>query len=183
MKVWRVVMLFAVALATGAPLTMRDAHAQETASGFLERMQGEYRGRGSALIPGRSKPERILCAVTNSFEAASGSLVVEGECASAQGKTKVRGEMTADGARVSGMLLGSVEGARVTRSGGSLVDGALVVQTSFMENATGNLTETRQVMRIAEGGFDAEFYTLNRRTKEYERSGAVQFRQAGDASQ
>ncbi len=163
-----------IGLALSGPLDVAAA-APGNAGDFLEAMAGSFRGRGSAVFPGSNRPERIVCQVANRYDGDARSLVVNGECATAQGKSAVSGEMRHAGAGVSGSLLGNFDGSTITRSSGTVNNGALTVQTSFVDDATGNLTETRQVMHLSQDGFIAEFYTLNRKTKAYDLTGTMTF--------
>jgi hypothetical protein len=145
----------------------------DPASDFLKGLEGSWRGRGSALLPGREKPERITCQVTNEYE--GDSLVVSGECASTQGKSSVSGRLSHAGEKVSGSFINALQGATMTKSSGALSRGNLVVSSSFVENATGNLTRTRQVIRKGGSGFKADFFTYDQASGSYEPSGSITF--------
>ncbi|MEC9342205.1 MAG: hypothetical protein VYD64_00010, partial [Pseudomonadota bacterium] len=141
-------------LATGLNAAMPAAQAAEAAGQFLKRLEGEYRGRGSAMLPGRDDAEKVTCQLTNHYDADGKTLVVKGKCASAQAKSSVSGKMMHDGDSVSGSLISSAE-ATVTKSSGSVSGGKLTVTTNFVDNTTGRLTRTLQVIRHAGSGFEA----------------------------
>lgn len=150
--------------------------AAERGAAFLRQLQGSYRGRGVALIPGRPKEERVICQLTNQFEEEGSALVVEGECASTMGKTRVEGRLAQEGERVTGSLMNALKGSTMTRSRGVFSeDGALVVFSSFVNNSSGNLTRTRQVIRKEEAGFAADFYTFDNASGDYEPVGSIAF--------
>ncbi len=160
--------------AAASPGETEDAAERGTA--FLRQMQGTYRGRGVALIPGRPKEEKVICQLTNQFDEEGSALVVEGECASTMGKTRVEGRLAQEGERVTGSLINALKGSTMTKSRGVFSeDGALVVFSSFVNNSSGNLTRTRQVIRKEEAGFAADFYTFDNATGEYEPVGSIAF--------
>ena len=168
----------ALALATALALTTAGfpgaAFAAGPAESFLKRLEGSWRGSGSALIPGRRDPERISCRVTNKLE--GDALEVEGECASTQGKTPVSGRLTATGNTVGGTLINAFKGATMTRTTGAVDGERLVVSSSFVNDATGQLTRTRQVILAGSGNFVAEFFTYNSRSGSYEPAGQISFK-------
>lgn len=165
-------LLAALAAAGFASAGAGPAHAADGAS-FLKELEGSWRGRGSAWLPGRKAPERVTCQVTNRYD--GGSLVVDGECASTQGKTKVSGKLTSSGNSVSGALLNAFEGATITKSTGSIEGERLVVSSNFVNDATNQLTRTRQVVKLGSGGFTAEFFTYDNGTGKFEPAGDISF--------
>jgi hypothetical protein len=154
-----------------------NAHpaSADAAGDFLRNLEGSWRGRGSATIPGRDKPERITCQITNTYVASSGDLVVAGECASTQGKTPVQGKLSHKGNAVSGSIISSLRGAKVTTSSGSVSGSRLTVSSSLMEDATGRLVKTRQVIRTSGSGFEASFYTYDNASGAFEPAGNLVF--------
>lgn len=140
---------------------------------FLKGLDGSWRGRGSALIPGRDEPERITCQIAGTF--ADDALSVTGECASTQGKTRVSGRLVSDGSKVSGSLINALAGAELTRSSGSVEGGRLVVASDFVQSATGKLTRTQQIVRRSGGGFTAQFFTYDNASGRYEPAGDIKF--------
>jgi hypothetical protein len=145
----------------------------DPASDFLKGLEGSWRGRGSAILPGREKAERITCQVTNDYQ--GDALVVNGECASTQGKAPVSGRLSHAGEKVTGSFINALQGARMTKSTGALNGGNLVVSSSFVENATGNLTRTRQVIRKGGSGFKADFFTYDNASGAYQPAGSITF--------
>jgi hypothetical protein len=145
----------------------------DPASDFLKGLEGSWRGRGSAILPGREKAERVTCQLTNAFQ--GDALVVNGQCASTQGKANVSGRLSHAGEKVSGSFINALPGAKMTKSTGALSGGNLVVSSSFIENATGDLTRTRQVIRKGGSGFKAEFFTFDNASGAYEPTGSITF--------
>ncbi len=147
----------------------------DAAGDFLKQLEGNWRGRGQATIPGRKNAERITCQVTNIYEAASSELLVSGECASTQGKTPVKGRLSHTGNTVSGSLIDAYKGATVTKSVGSVSSLSLDVSSNFVDDATGNLTRTRQVVQLSDTGFSADFFTFDTRAQEFKPAGSLTF--------
>lgn len=150
------------------------AHA-DVAGDFLSGLEGKFRGRGMAKILNRDKAEPVSCKVSNSYDAAKSSLQVVGDCASSQGKSKVSGNISHSGDAVSGAFIGNIEGSTVTGSRGSVSAGRLVINSNLVDNATGNLTRTRQVIRKEGAGFVAEFYSYDNKSAKYELNGTMNF--------
>jgi len=142
---------------------------------LLRKLNGEWRGRGTAIMPGRQKAERVTCSIENRWDAEASTLEVSGQCASSQGKSPVSGRLELKGGVVSGSFLGDFEGSTPTRSGGAVTSRELVVVTSFVNNATGALSQTRQVIRPSARGFSAEFFLYDNRSRSYEKSGDMEF--------
>lgn len=155
-------------------LTAETARA-DAAGDFLRNLEGTWRGRGSATIPGRDTPERITCQITNTYEPASGDLIVAGECASTQGKTPVQGKLSHQGNAVSGSIISSLRGATVTTSSGSVSGSRLTVSSSLLEDATGRLVRTQQVIRKSGSGFEAAFFTYDNASGAYKPAGNLVF--------
>ena len=116
-----------------------------------------------------------MCQVENRFDAAAKALVVSGNCASTQAKSTVSGRLSYSGSSVTGALIDSFEGATVTKSVGTVSDGQLVVTTNFVDNATGNLTRTRQVIRLRDEGFEAQFFIYSNARAAFEPNGSMDF--------
>lgn len=165
-------LVFCLVLASAMPAEFARADA---AADFLRTLEGSWRGRGSATIPGRLTPERITCQITNTYEAASGDLVVEGECASTQGKTPVQGKLSHKGSAVSGSIISTLRGATVTTSSGSISGGKLLVSSTLVEDATGRLVRTQQVIRREGGGFEASFFTYDNASGAFKPAGNLMF--------
>ena len=155
--------------------SMPASAAADAADDFLKSIEGKWRGRGTAIIPGRSGAERIVCQVTNSYSAETRQLRVNGECASTQGKTIVSGKLTHAGSSISGSLINAFKGATVTKSSGSMIGENMEVSSSFVDNSTGNLTRTRQVFRKSPAGFTAEFFTFDNVSGAFKPAGTIAF--------
>jgi hypothetical protein len=126
-------------------------------------------------LPGREKPERVTCSIENRWDGKAAALTVSGQCASSQGKSPVTGRLELKGSEISGSFLGDFDGATPTKSGGVASSSELVVVTSFVDNRTGALSQTRQVIRPSAKGFSAVFYLFDNRTRTFEKSGEMEF--------
>jgi hypothetical protein len=142
---------------------------------FLKGLEGSWRGRGAATLPGRQAEERISCRLTITWQAAASSLKVVGECASTQAKVPVNGRLTLNGKNVSGSLINAFEGATVTKSVGTTSETGLEVSSNYVDNATGTLTRTRQVVRKNGDGFSAEFFTFDTKSGTFKPAGSLAF--------
>ena len=149
--------------------------AAADAKSFLQRIEGSWKGNGKAKIPGREAEERISCKVDNIYNSEAGALEISGDCATTQAKSSVSGELVHAGNNVTGSLIGSFDGATITKSNGSISGGELVVSTNFLDNATGHLTRSRQVVRITDPGFEAEFYTFSNKEGKFLKAGSIKF--------
>ena len=165
-----------LALVMTGPLAPAPAHA-DAAGVFLKSLQGSWRGRGTALIPGRPSAERITCRVNNSYQAASLALKVDGNCATTQAKSAVRGQLVHKGAAVTGSLMNAIEGSTMTQSTGKVSGNKLTVSSSFVDDRTGQLTRSRQIIVKTAGGFQADFFLYDNAKAKYEHAGQVVFTQ------
>lgn len=142
---------------------------------FLKSLEGEWRGSGLYRFEGRRTDERIRCRVTNTYDAATQRLSLTGSCATAQLKNSVEGYLTEDGGKVSGALLGTLDGSRMTKSTGSVKGNQLVVLANFVDNATGTLYRSQQVIRRTGKGFEADFYWYDNKLGKFAKSGSIDF--------
>ena len=150
------------------------AHA-DAAGDFLSGLSGSFKGRGTAKIFNRDKAEPVSCKVTNQYDPRNAALQVSGDCASSQGKSKVSGTINHSGDTVSGAFIGNIEGSTMTGSRGAVEGGRLVINSNLVDNATGNLSRTRQVIKMQGGGFVAEFYSYDNKSAKYELNGMMNF--------
>lgn len=164
-----------VAALSGVAGCAGAAMAADAGSRFLASLAGEWNGRGSAKLPGREKAERVSCRIATKWDEAARTLEITGACATTQGKSPVSGRLTLDGAAVSGSFLGNFDGATPTRSSGTVSGNDLVVQTAFVNDATGQLMQTRQVIRRGGAGFSSEFYLFDSGSGRFEKSGSMSF--------
>lgn len=165
----------AAALAVGAAVAVAPAPAHADASAFLKSLEGTWKGSGTARIPGREEAERIVCSVNNAYAAASSALNVDGDCATTQAKSTVRGQLTSSGSSVSGSLINAIEGATLTKSSGTVRGNQLIVSSSFVDDRTGELTRSRQVIQRQGNGFAAAFYIYDNAKDAFEPAGQMQF--------
>jgi hypothetical protein len=158
---------FAVDAATGV--------ARADAGAFLRSIEGSFRGSGTAAIPGRDEVENVSCRVSNAYDQQASALVVSGNCATTQAKSAVKGQLTHNGDSVSGSLISTAGGTSQTSSSGEVNGNTLVVSTNFIDNRTGKLTRSRQVVSKTGGGFRAEFYTYDNRAGKFMKAGSIRF--------
>ena len=138
----------------------------ENLTAFLENLDGSYKGRGKASVSPAADPQKIVCRVVNSFMADTSTLHLEGDCATTQGKVKIDAEFSVVGGKFQGSFLAPIANSKVTKSNGILVDGNLVVSTSYVNNGSGGLTRVRQIISPKEsGGFHAKFLKFDPKVK------------------
>ena len=63
----------------------------------------------------------------------------------------------------------------MTKSTGKVNGNELVVSANFVDNATGALWRSRQVVRKTGEGFSADFFTFENAKGEFVKSGSIQF--------
>lgn len=156
-------------------LAFSPKSAQADAGNFLKSLEGGWRGSGAAKLPGRDTEERVSCRVTNTYNDSSSELSINGTCATTQFKSAVQGKLNHTGNDVTGALMGSFDGAKMTKSTGSVSGNKLVVSANFVDNATGALWRSRQVVRKTGKGFSADFYTFENSKGKYVKSGTIKF--------
>ncbi|MGI9399649.1 MAG: hypothetical protein ACR2O0_00210 [Rhizobiaceae bacterium] len=145
------------------------------AGSFLKSLEGEWRGRGLYRFEGRNTDERLNCRVTNTYNEAAERLSLKGDCATAQFKNSIQGQLAKDGNNVSGAMMGTLDGSRMTKSMGSIKGNQLVVQAYFVDNATGTLYRSQQIIRKTGKGFEADFYWYDNKLGKFTKSGNVKF--------
>ena len=149
----------------------------ENLTAFLENLDGSYKGRGKASVSPAADPQKIVCRVVNSFMADTSTLHLEGDCATTQGKVKIDAEFSVVGGKFQGSFLAPIANSKVTKSNGVLVDGNLVVSTSYVNNGSGGLTRVRQIISPKEsGGFHAKFLKFDHAAGDYLETGNVEFK-------
>lgn len=168
-------MVLLASLALAVPVAANTATAQADAGAFLKSLEGGWRGSGVAKLPGRETEERISCRVTNDYDSNANELSINGSCATTQFKGSVSGKLNYTGNDVTGALMGSFDGSRMTKSTGKVDGNELVVSANFVDNATGALWRSRQVVRKTGEGFSADFFTFENAKGEYVKSGSIQF--------
>ena len=144
---------------------------------FLANLDGSYKGRGKASVSPAADPQKIVCRIMNSFMADTSTLHLEGDCATTQGKVKIDAEFSVVDGKFQGSFLAPIANSKVTKSDGVLVDGSLVVSTSYVNNGSGNLTRVRQVISPKDsGGFHAKFLQFDNAAGDYLETGNVDFK-------
>lgn len=144
----------------------------ETAADFLKSLEGNYSGRGTAIVIG-NKPQRIACKISNVYDANDTVLNVSGECAGTKGKSKINGGVSVLNDHLKGSFLSPRKGMVVTQSAGSLEGDKMQLSTSMVDENVGRLVKIRQVISKTDEGINAKFYTYNNSSKTYEPTGEI----------
>jgi len=164
-------------------LSIPGANAEDkSAKSFLEALAGEFRGRGEVLVGPAKNQERVSCRLLNSFDQSALSLKISGKCATTQGKVSVDGTLKLDNNNtIIGSFLSTSKDTKVTQSTSTLNDGKLILSISMVNNKTGSLSKTRQVVsKNDKGGFDSVFLRFDNASGSYEETGKVEFVSKGD---
>lgn len=151
------------------------ASAIADSGSFLKSLEGKWRGSGLYRFEGRKDNERLSCRVINTYDASAHQLSLSGDCATAQFKNSIRGKIKEDGNRVTGAMMGTLDGSRMTKSTGSIKGNQLVVLANFVDNATGTLYRSQQVIRKTGRGFEADFYWYDNKLGKFTKSGNIKF--------
>ena len=150
------------------------AHA-DTGSEFLKSLEGSYSGRGVARILGEEQ-SKVSCRISNSFDASASKLSMNGECAGTQGKSSVRGGVTAKDGGLSGTFVSPGSSMKVTRSSGSVNGQSMVLAATMFDERAGKLVKVRQIIRRTGSGIKIAFFTFNNASGKYEDSGSLDLR-------
>lgn len=81
-----------------------SAGAAQAADPALERMQGEWIGRGMVRLGPERTPERIYCRVVNTLQPDGGTLIQEGRCAVGNDTARISGRIDASGGGYRGTM-------------------------------------------------------------------------------
>jgi len=152
-----------------------SANAGDTLAEFFEGMEGSYRGRGKTFPSNGSGPIRVTCQILNAYSANAKRLTIAGDCASTQGKSRVKGTLSHNGNNVSGSFISPFSGVTMTKSNGVMRNNQLVVVSSFFDEHTGELSQMRQVIRKTKKGFRTEFHSFDKTKKKYLSAGTLTF--------
>ena len=156
-------------------LIAMPAFAVADAGSFLKSLEGEWRGSGLYRFEGRKDHERLNCRVTNIYDNSVQQLSMKGDCATAQFKNSIQGLIKKNGNNITGAMMGTLDGSRMTKSTGSFKGNQLVVQANFVDNATGTLYRSQQIIRRTGKGFEADFYWYDNKLGKFTKSGNVKF--------
>lgn len=155
--------------------------AEDTAEKFLQALNGEFRGRGEAIIELSNRQERVSCKLDNAFNAEQQVLSIEGVCATTQGKAEVEGKLAMVDGKVIGSFLSPFKNSEITQEASEYDDGKLIISTSFVNKDTGNLSRMRQiVVSDSEGGFSSTFQKFDNSLGDYQDTGYVEFSPSGN---
>lgn len=165
----------------GSTLFAGVVNAEETAEKFLETLNGEFRGRGEAIIELSNNQERVSCKLNNAFDAEQKVLSIQGVCATTQGKASVEGKLTMVDGKVVGSFLSPFKNSEITQETSDYDDGKLILSTSFVNKDTGNLSRMRQIVVSGEeGGFNSTFQKFDNAAGDYKDTGYVEFSPSGE---
>jgi hypothetical protein len=145
---------------------------EQTAEEFLKSLQGEFAGRGNAIVIG-DRAQRIACKISSVFDDSTSVLNVTGECAGTKGKSKINGDVAAAGDKVKGSFLSPRKGMTVTQSFGSFEGDSMQLLTSMVDENAGRLVKIRQVISKTDEGINAQFFTYSNSSKSYEPTGEI----------
>ena len=156
-------------------LQPNPALSTETTADFFGSLQGDFRGRGTAIPESGAGPIRISCKITTEYSTEGKKLTVAGDCASTQGKAKVNGELAHLNGKISGSFISPFSDMEMTTSSGTFGDGILNVVSNFVHNETGELRRIRQVVERDGDGFKAAFYAFEKSSQQYKEAGSIVF--------
>lgn len=157
------------------------ARAEDTPEKFLEALNGEFRGRGEAIVELGNRQERVSCKLENAFDVEQKVLSISGVCATTQGKAEVDGKLSMIDGEVVGTFLSPFANSEITQETSKYDEGKLILSTSFVNKDTGNLSRMRQiVVSDPEGGFNSTFQKFDNALGDYKDTGYVEFSPAGN---
>lgn len=155
--------------------------AADSPEKFLQGLNGEFRGRGEAVIEISNSQERVSCKLDNAFNAEQKTLSIAGVCATTQGKAQVDGKLALKDGKVVGSFLSPFKNSEITQEASDYNDGKLIISTSFVNKNTGNLSRMRQiVVSNPQGGFNSTFQKFDNATGGYQDTGFVEFSPSGN---
>ncbi len=162
-------------------LSSSTSFAADSPEKFLEGLNGEFRGRGEAVIEISKSQERVSCKLDNAFNSEEKILSIVGVCATTQGKAKVDGKLSMVNGKVVGSFLSPFKNSEITQETSDYNDGKLIISTSFVNKDTGNLSRMRQiVVSNPEGGFNSTFQKFDNAAGGYKDTGFVEFSPSGN---
>ena len=157
-------------------LLITEVKAADTAEKFLQALNGEFRGRGEAIVELSNRKERVSCKLDNKFNAQSQVLNIVGICATTQGKAEVEGQLAIMQGSVVGSFLSPFKNSEITKETSDYSDGKLILSTSLVNKDTGNLSRMRQIVESAPGGgFNSTFQKFDNAAGDYQDTGYVEF--------
>lgn len=151
-----------------------EAEAQDGAQ-LLASFQGNWRGSGETRPNPQSKPMRVTCKISASFDAANESLVNKGRCGSTQGTRKLDGTLKLDGDRLAGEFLGNAAPPGLQNQKLRIVKD-MIVSEAEMENAGKMLKLRTFFMQPKDGAFlvQSQFYDYAK--KDWVVAGEIEFK-------
>ncbi len=160
---------------------MGDVKAADTAENFLEALNGEFRGRGKAVLELSNRQERVSCKLDNNFDAENKVLNIVGVCATTQGKAEVEGKLSMVNGKVVGSFLSPFRNSDITKESSNYDKGKLIISTALVNKDSGNLSRMRQiVVNNPDGSFNSTFQKFDNASGVYKNTGYVEFSPSGN---
>lgn len=170
-----IVHLGAVASIAGTALLAGASVAAADSSTLLSAYSGDWRGSGEARPNPQSKPMRVSCKISATFDSAKAALFNKGRCGSTQGSRNLNGKLQASGDGLTGDFLGGTATQAVTNQKLHVMDG-MIVSEGEMENA-GKVLKLRTFLTPPKDGaflVQSQFYDWA--TKNWVVAGEIEFR-------
>ncbi|MCC2113509.1 MAG: DUF1579 family protein [Hyphomicrobiales bacterium] len=126
---------------------------------FLERIAGEWRGRGTAKRSADAKTEAVACQLTTTLGAGSTKISNAGNCTTGQGKVKISGQLAYNAA--TGVFSGSwfdTAGSSADRASGRLSGSTLRLNARRYDEHTNQMSSAEIV--ISASGADSYELTV-----------------------
>ena len=153
--------------------------AHSATNALFTNLDGEFKGKGSAIVSSDGKKTRILCNVKNVYNASTGKLAMTGKCASAKGSRKVNGAIFHKGNTLTGTYMAMRSGIKMTKSSGQASGNTLTISSTFFDEQLGKLIRIRQVIKVSDGGFVADVFAYDNKSKKYKAAGNFNFKRKG----
>lgn len=126
---------------------------------FLERIAGEWRGRGTAKRTADAKTEAVACQLTTTLGAGSAKISNAGNCTTGQGKVKISGQLAYNAA--TGVFSGSwfdTAGGSADRASGRLSGSTLRMTARRYDEHTNQMSAAE--IEISASGADSYELTV-----------------------
>lgn len=159
-------------LATAVFLALPTLANADGATDFLKSLEGDYAGRGKAMLIGE-KADKIACKISNTFDEAENMLVLDGECASTKGKDKIKGGVTTVNNTFEGAFVSPRNGMTITQNSGRFAGGKMILSVSMIEKSSGRLVRIQQIISKSGQNIQAKFLTYDNATSTYKESGDI----------
>ncbi|MCP4185047.1 MAG: hypothetical protein GY761_17340 [Hyphomicrobiales bacterium] len=101
---------------------------------------------------------------------------MKGKCASSQGSSSVSGAITHKNGEVSGSYFSLRAKVEMIRSSGKVGRKSVVIFSSFRDKRNSKVYKIKQVLQLIDRGFQADFFTFDKREKKYKSAGVMSFK-------